>query len=222
MDINIRGILSNYIQYLSSVDGYNTSSDAPLFPKYEGKNGDKTLYRDLEKPLKKVTFDNITEISNIGARNYYRSLLDRGHSQNESLKKTAEQFRKTENTIYQKVKNILPRKKLTSFEKVLIHWDEMLLVDFSNQSDVKKYELRGLKFIKGMKCKDDIKQSINKTFLEAIKTQKKVFSASTSQPQISKKKHVDFMRDLIELFKAAKIDYGPSSKIFEKYYFGED
>ena len=30
------------------------------------------------------------------------------------------------------------------------------------------------------------------------------------------------MRDLIELFKAAKIDYGPSSKIFEKYYFGED
>jgi len=226
LDSNVTGILNQYIQYLSSSDTYNSSPSATLFPKYEGKDGDKILFRDLKKYFQIAPIDNITEISSIGIKNYHRDLLNRGFNETESLKKTAKQFRKKENTIKEKVKGIKPSKKLSNFDKLLIHWDKMLFLDFSNQNTVENYKQRGLKFITGIKCKNPIKLEITTVFLNALKEQKKVFTRSPQQKTL-KKHHTSSMKKLIKLIKEAKIEYDRSespeaSKIIEAYFFGED
>ena len=200
---NIIGILKNYIQYLSSVDVYNTSPDAPLFPKYDGDNGGKKLYRDLKKYLEEVGFNNINEISRIGLMNYYRGLLEKGFNETDSIKKTAKQFRKKKNTVELIVKGITPNIKKTKFEEMLKHWDEMQFLDFSNKNIIENYEWRGFNLIERMKCKAEIKLEIKQTFLDALKNQMKVFKKSISKQQASQT-YQNFSEILAKLFEEAE------------------
>lgn len=200
---NIIGILEKYIQYLSSVDAYDTSPDAPLFPKYEGEKGSKKLYRDLKKYLEEVGFNNINEISRIGLMNYYRNLLESGFNETDSIEKTFEQFRKKKNTVEPKVKGITPKMKISKFEELLKHWDEMQFLDFSNQNTIKNYERRGLNLIERIKCKNEIKLEIKQTFLDALKYQKKVFKKSIPKEQASKT-YQNFLDIIKKLFETAE------------------
>jgi len=199
---NIIGILKKYIQYLSSVGVYDTSPDAPLFPKYDGEKGSKKLYRDLKKYLEEVRFNNINEISRIGLMNYYRSLLKTGFNETDSIKKTAEQFRKEKNTVETIVKDITPNIKKSKFEELLSHWEEMQFLDFSNKNTIENYEQRGFNLIERIKCKTEIKLKIKQTFLDALKNQKKGFKKSISKEQASKT-HKFFSEILAKLFKEA-------------------
>ena len=200
---DIIGILKKYIQYLSSVDAYKTSPEAPLFPNYDGEKGGKKLYRDLKKYFEEVGFDNINNISGIGLMNYYRNLLETGLNETDSIKKTAEQFRKKENTVKLIVKNITPSKKMSKFEELLKHWDEMQFLDFSNKNTIENYERRGFNLIERMKCKNEIKLEIKQTFLDALKNQMKGFKKSISKQQASKT-HQNFTDILKKLFEKAE------------------
>ena len=132
--------------------------------------------------------------------NYYRGLLEEGLSQTDSIEKTAEQFRKKENTVEPKVKGITPKMKISKFEELLKHWDEMQFLDFSNQNTIKNYERRGLNLIERIKCKNEIKLEIKQTFLDALKYQMNVFKKSISKEQASKTYHnfTDILKKLFE------------------------
>ena len=197
---NIIGILKKHIHYLSSVDVYDTSPDAPLFPTYYGENGSKKLYRDLKKYLDKAGFNNINEISRIGLMNYYRDLLETGFNKTDSIEKTVDQFRKKNNTVELKVKNIMPKSKMTKFEELLKHWDEMQFLDFSNKNTIQDYERLGSNLIERMKCKNEIKLEIKQTFLDALKNQKNVFKKSIPKQQasITYQNFTDILKKLFE------------------------
>jgi hypothetical protein len=133
--------LKNYLGYLKK--NYSIGAESPLFPKYFGKKGEKKLGRDLGR-FSKFDGIGIRKIRKIAVTHYYRKVKKAGLNEQNSLTETAEQFRITEKSVNNILKDTITpagRKRPTdqeqSINRILEIFDEIPIWEVSKSSFMK-------------------------------------------------------------------------------------
>ena len=163
-------VLHEYLDHLRSSGKYKITPDSPLFPNYEGDSGQKKLSRHLEKipPFRIGDFTgnwDLNKLMEYGIADHYQTEIKSGKTHDEAIQSTARQYRINERTV---VDNLTQNKKQIqdSFEKLLIHWDELIIKKFSDQEEVDAFREEGIKLINSIQTKD--KQKIIEMFNNSI------------------------------------------------------
>ena len=163
-------VLHEYLDHLRSSGKYKITPDSPLFPNYEGDSGKKKLSRHLEK-IPSFRIGDFTEkwdlnkLMEYGIADHYQNEIKSGKTHDEAIQSTARQYRINERTV---VDNLTQNKKQIqdSFEKLLIHWDELIIKKFSDQEEVDAFRGEGIKLINSIQTKD--KQKVIEMFNNSI------------------------------------------------------
>jgi integrase len=226
-------VLKDYLDYLRSSGKHNMSPNSPLFPNYEGKNGERQMNRHLKKvpPFKMgdILQDwNLDKLPEFGMADYYQNEINAGKTQDEAIQNTASQYRVTERTV---TDNLAQDKKETqaSFDELLKHWDELVTKNKSDQQEIDAFRDEGIRLIDKMriKDKDKIKEFFNKSIDDFMA------NLSLSQPHnaINNKNPCDLKLALNNFAKAtynsreereARKRIKKETEKMERYYFGED
>ena len=163
-------VLHEYLVYLRSSGKHDPSPNSPLFPNYEGDSGQKKLSRHLEKipPFRIGDFTekwDLNKLMEYGIADHYQTEIKSGKIHDEAIQSTAGQYRINERTV---VDNLTQNKKQIqdSFEKLLIHWDELIIKKFSDQEEVDAFRKKGIKLINSIQTKD--KEKITMMFNDSI------------------------------------------------------
>jgi len=163
-------VLNEYLGHLRSSGKYKITPDSPLFPDYKGDSGQKKLSRHLEKipPFRIGDFTekwDLNKLMEFGMTDHYQSEIKSGKTPDEAIQSTARQYRINERTV---VDNLNQNKKQIqdSFEKLLKHWDELMIKKFSDQEEVDAFRENGIKLINSIQTKD--KQKIREMFNNSI------------------------------------------------------
>lgn len=98
---DIKGILTDYIQYLRAKPGASVAEDSPLFSDYSEESGEKKFSRHLEKY--RVSFD---DLHKGGIKIHYWTLRRNGADHKKALEETAIQFRTSQRNVKDKLKGI--------------------------------------------------------------------------------------------------------------------
>lgn len=226
-------VLNEYLSYLKSSGKHKITPDSPLFPDYEGDSGQKKLSRHLEK-IPQFRIGDFTEkwdlnkLMEYGITDHYQTEIKSGKTHDEAIKSTARQYRLNERSV---VDNLTQNKKQIqdSFEKLLIHWDELMIKKFSDQEEVDAFRKNGIKLINSIQTKD--KQKIREMFNNSI--DECVANLNQSQPPnaIKIKNPYDLEKALKVLAKAVDESRDESdtrkrierySKKMEKYFYDEE
>lgn len=163
-------VLHEYLVYLRSSGKHKPSPISPLFPEYEGDSGQKKLSRHLEKipPFRIGDFTekwDLNKLMEFGMADHYQNEIKSGKTPDEAIQSTARQYRINERTV---VDNLNQNKKQIqdSFEKLLKHWEELIIKKFSDKKEVKTFREEGIKLINSIQTKD--KQKIIEMFNNSI------------------------------------------------------
>jgi hypothetical protein len=159
-----------------------------------------------------------------GIADHYQTEIKSGKTHDEAIQSTARQYRINERTV---VDNLTQNKKQIqdSFEKLLIHWDELIIKKFSDQEEVDAFRKEGIKLINGMRIKGKrkIEEMFNNSIDECVAKQ----STNTN--------NTDYLGDFREVLKILKRAVENSrdesdtrkrierdAKKMEKYYYDKN
>ncbi|MFZ0242692.1 MAG: hypothetical protein WAL90_13690 [Desulfobacterales bacterium] len=222
-------VLHEYLVYLRSSGKHKLSPNSPLFPNYEGDSGQKKLSRHLEK-IPSYRIGDFTEkwdlnkLMEYGIADHFQNEIKSGKTHDEAIQSTARQYRINERTV---VDNLTQNKKQIqdSFEKLLIHWDELTIKKFSEQEEVDAFRKEGIKLINSLQTKD--KQKIIEMFNNSIDD-----CVARQSPNTKNTDYPNDFREVLKILKRAvdeSLDESDTrkrierySKKMEKYYFDEN
>jgi hypothetical protein len=221
-------VLHEYLGHLRSSGKYRIVPDSPLFPNYEGDSGQKKLSRHLEKipPFRIGDFTekwDFNKLMEYGIADHYKNIIKSGRTHDEAIQSTARQYRFNERSV---VDNLTQNKKQIqdSFEKLLKHWDELIIKKFSDQKEVETFREEGIELIKSMRIKGKrkIKEMFNNSIDDCVARQ---------APNTKNTDYPNDFREVLKILKRAVDEHRDEldtrkrierySKKMEKYYFDE-
>ena len=109
---DIQQAISAYLQYLRS-KGHGAGPDAPLFPGYEGKSGEKKFSRHSDK-----VGVSVARLHREGIYRQYREFREAGLDEQQSAKNTALIYRMTSRSVLNSVNDTIPPPGSKPFEKL--------------------------------------------------------------------------------------------------------
>ena len=222
-------VLHEYLDHLRSSGKHKLSPNSPLFPNYEGDSGQKKLSRHLEKipPFRIGDFTEKWDLNKLmvyGIADHFQNEIKSGKTHDEAIQSTARQYRLNERSV---ADNLTQNKKQIkdSFEKLLIHWDELIIKKFSDQEEVDAFRKEGITLINSIQTKD--KQKIIEMFNNSTND-----CVARQSPNTNNTDYPSDFREVLKILKRAVDESRDESdtrkrierysKKMEKYYYDEN